>query len=42
MKLIDTEAHKDEVKEALGTDSFRLLMRAFFFRKWFALSLSVF
>ena len=33
MKLIDTEAHKDEVKEALGTDSFRLLMRAFFFPK---------
>ena len=24
MKLIDTEAHKDEVKEALGTDSFPL------------------
>ena len=28
MKLIDTEAHKDEVKEALGTDSFRLLIVA--------------
>ena len=33
MKLIDTEAHKDELKEALGTGSFRLLMRAFFFPK---------
>ena len=33
MKLIDHEAHKKEVKEALETGSFCLLLRAFFFPK---------
>ncbi len=33
MKLFDREEHKREIKEALDTGSFRLLLRAFFFPK---------
>ena len=33
MKLIDTEAHKKEVREALSSGSFYRLLRAFFFPK---------